>query len=70
MRLKELDTKRLNNELDELKKMEENRRTYVTPQSESLVADELELLAASAFSEGDLGQLGTGGGMADPSSGL
>lgn len=50
--------------------MEENRRTYVTPQSESLVADELELLAASAFSEGDLGQLGTGGGMADPSSGL
>ena len=50
--------------------VEEKRRTYVPPLSEPIMTDEPELLAASAFSEGDLRQLGTSSGMADPSSGL
>ena len=57
-------------EFHELEMIEEKRRTYVAPLSEPIITDEPELLAASAFSEGDLGQLGTGSGMADPSSGL
>ena len=50
--------------------MEHRKKEYRAPLSEPLMTDEPALLAASAFSEGDLGQLGTGSGMADPSSGL
>ena len=50
--------------------IEEKRKAYVAPQSEPIVTDEPELLAASAFSEGGLGLIGTGDGTADPWSAL